>query len=117
MLDKQIKILDKKVNIDDIKEFSAIWYFDFLKGTVDLENRKVAVGGDYHMESCEMLTGLGGKHVNIWGFNIRYLENGEKQIEYDSLVNIKPKINNGRVVQSEELRLEIEKLVLEFIDL
>ena len=111
----EIKVLITKEDANDLKDFAENWYPDFLKGTVDLENRKVAIGGDYHMESCEVLTNIGGKHSDIWGFNIRFLENGINQIEFDSLVNIKPKINNGRVVEDEELKKEIEKLILEFI--
>ncbi len=113
----EIKLLIEKTKADDLKEYAENWYIDFLKGCVDLENRKVAVGGDYHMESCEYLSSLGGNHKNIWGFNIRYLENGKNVIEFDSLVNIKPNVNKGRVVENVKLRQEIEKLILEYIEI
>ena len=113
----EIKVLDQKVGIEDLREFSENWYLDFLKGCVDLKERKVAVGGDYHMESCEILSGLGGKHLDIWGFNIRYLDDSKYKIEFDSLVNIKPKVNNGRAIGDIELQIEIEKLIREFINL
>lgn len=112
-----IKLLTEKVKANDLKEFAENWYLDFLKGCVDLEQRKVAIGGDYHMESCEFLSNLGGNHKNIWGFNIRYLENGSNIIEFDSLVNIKPNLNKGRVVEDQSIKEEIEKLILEYIDL
>ncbi len=112
----EIKILTNKVEANDLKDFAAGWYPDFLKGCVDLENRRVAVGGDYHIESAQVLVGEGGKGGNIWGFNIRYLEN-ENIIEFDSMVNIKPKINNERIVSDVVLKNEIEKLILEFIKL
>jgi hypothetical protein len=112
---KELKILNKKVKAESLKEFAENWYLDFLKGCVDLENNKVAIGGDYHMETCELLTNSGGKHVNIWGFNIRFFDNGKHKVEFDSLVNIKPKINNGRTVESQEIRERIEELVRNFI--
>jgi hypothetical protein len=111
----EIKVLEKQVNASELKKFAENWYLDFLKGCVDLVNGKVAVGGDYHMESCELLTSLGGHHKDVWGFNIRYLDNDSCQIEFDSLVNIKPNVNRGRVVEDEETRKQIEDLVRKFI--
>jgi Protein of unknown function (DUF5674) len=113
----EIKILEEKVNIEDLREFSEVWYLDFLKGCVDLGSRRVAIGGDYHMESCELLSSAGGKHADIWGFNIRFLDDKQYKIEFDSLVNIKPRVNNGRVIENEELQKEVEKLIREFINI
>jgi hypothetical protein len=111
----EIKILDSRIDVEDLRDFSQTWYLDFLKGCVDLENRKVAVGGDYHIESCELLTSAGGKHTDIWGFNIRFLDNKKYLVEFDSLVNIKPKINNGRMVNDLELQDKICELIKEYI--
>jgi hypothetical protein len=110
-----LKILTERLNAIDLKDYSENWYLGFLKGCVDLENGKVAVGGDYHMETCELLTTIDGSHKNIWGFNLRFLEN-KTVLEFDSLVNIKPQINKSRIVESEETKNAIEKLVREFID-
>jgi hypothetical protein len=111
-----IKILSEKVNASNLKDFAKEWYPNFLKGCVDLENRKVAVGGQYHIESAQVLVNEGGKGINIWGFNIRYLED-ENIIEFDSMVNIKPKINNGRIITDENLIEEVRKLIIEYITL
>lgn len=109
-----IQILNEKVNSDNLKEFAQNWYPDFLKGCVDLGNRKVAVGGDYHIESAQILVNNGGKGQDVWGFNIRYMED-KNIIEFDSMVNIKPKVNNGRVIIDEDLKNEVKKLIEEFI--
>ena len=57
----ELKLLNEKIKASELKDFAENWYIDFLKGCVDLENGKVAVGGDYHMETCEFLTSLGGR--------------------------------------------------------
>jgi hypothetical protein len=75
-----------------------------------------ANGGDYHMETCELLTNMGGNHKNVWGFNLRYLDDSSAVIEFDSLVNIKPSVNKGRVFESENIKQEIETLVRKFIN-
>lgn len=111
-----LKLLTEQVTAQSLKEFAENWYLDFLKGCVDLENQKVAVGGDYHMESCELLTSMGGSHKNVWGFNIRYLDDGSCKLEFDSLVNIKPSINKDRIVQDLETQARIEELVRKYIN-
>jgi hypothetical protein len=111
-----IRILDEKTSANELLAFASNWYPNFLKGCVDLENRKVAVGGEYHIESAQILVNQGGKGQNIWGFNIRYQESGNV-IEFDSMVNIKPKVNHGRIIGDEAIKNEVEKLILEFINI
>lgn len=111
-----IRILTEKVTASSLQDFAKEWYPTFLKGCVDLENNKVAIGGEYHIESAQILVNEGGLGKNIWGFNIRYLDN-ENIIEFDSMVNIKPKINNGRIITDGNLQLGIRNLITEFISL
>ena len=61
------------------------WYGTMIKGTVDIEGERVALGGDYHIESSEMLINTGSKFENVWGFNIRFEENPEGVLEFDSM--------------------------------
>jgi hypothetical protein len=115
----KIKILDKKIKASEVKEFSKNWYETVLKGTVDLENQKVALGGEWHIESCEILVREGGKKTNIWGFNIVFGENKqENEFEFHSLVNIKPEISHKQMLISDEKILkEILPILENFIDL
>lgn len=112
-----IRILTNKISANDLKDFSKNWYPNFLKGCVDLELRKVAIGGDYHIESAQVLVNEGGNGEYIWGFNIRFKDDGINIIEFDSMVNIKPKINNTRTILSEDLKNEISELINEYLNL
>src|SRR3989338_1974313 len=85
-----IKILDQKINIEEVKKLADSWYGTMIKGTVDVELRRVALGGDYHIESSEILTSSGSKFEDVWGFNIRFEENKDGVLEFDSMVNINP---------------------------
>lgn len=113
---QKIKILDSKVKANDLKSYADEWYPNFLKGCVDLANQKVAVGGEYHIESAQVLVSAGGKGADIWGFNLRFSDT-ENIVEYDSMVNIKPKINNGRVISDENLKTEVRNVIEKFIEI
>ena len=113
-----IQILDHKIKIEELKKLANFWYGTMIKGTVDIEHERVALGGDYHIESSEMLTNTGSKFENVWGFNIRFEENPLGVLEFDSLVNIKPNFDNHtRNIGNEEIIKKAREIIYEFIDL
>ncbi|MBI3305846.1 hypothetical protein HYZ82_01780 [Candidatus Nomurabacteria bacterium] len=114
----KIQILDRKISIGEIKKLADFWYGTMIKGTVDIELRKVALGGDYHIESSEMLTSSGSKFEDVWGFNIRFEEKPEGVLEFDSMVNIKPNFGNrSRSINSEEIMKKATEIIYQFVDL
>ncbi len=100
----EIIILSEKMPMDEVRSFARHWYEGLIKGTVDVERRLVALGGEYHIESCDILVQDGSKHGNVWGFNIRFEEDQNGILEFDSMVNIKPSIGNkSRAILDEEV--------------
>ncbi len=117
-MDTKIKILDRKTSIEEVKKLADFWYGTMIKGAVDVEMGRVALGGDYHIEDSELLTKTGSKFEDIWGFNIRFEENGDGVLEFDSMVNIKPNFgNHSRSINNEEIMKKAKEIVCKFIDL
>jgi len=117
-MDTKIKILDHKINTEDLKKLADFWYGTMIKGAVDIEQGRVALGGDYHIEDSELLTSTGSKFEDIWGFNIRFEENPEGILEFDSMVNIKPNFGNrSRNINNEEVIKKATEIIYKFIDL
>lgn len=114
----KIKILDHKINMGEIKKLADFWYGTMIKGAVDIRLGRVTLGGDYHIESSEMLTSSGSKFEDVWGFNIRFEENENGLLEFDSLVNIKPNLGNrSQNINNEEIIKKATKIIYKFIDL
>lgn len=100
----QIKILENQISMDEVKKLAENWYGSMIKGAVDIVGGRVALGGDYHIEDSELLTSTGSKFENVWGFNIRFEENPDGVLEFDSMVNIKPNLGNrSRNIKDEEV--------------
>lgn len=113
-----IVILDRKISIEEVRKLANFWYGTMIKGTVDIELERVALGGDYHIESSEILTGSGSKFEDVWGFNIRFEENKDGVLEFDSMVNIKPNFGNrSRGINNEEIIKKATEIIKKFIDL
>ncbi|MCE9585153.1 hypothetical protein K8Q94_00830 [Candidatus Nomurabacteria bacterium] len=43
-MDIKIKILENKISIDEVKKLADFWYGTMIKGAVDIENGRVALG-------------------------------------------------------------------------
>jgi len=116
-MDVKILILDHKISIEEVKKLADFWYGTMIKGTVDVELGRVALGGDYHIESSEMLTASGSRFEDVWGFNIRFEENPEGVLEFDSMVNIKPNLGNrSRSINNEKITKKATEIIYKFID-
>lgn len=117
-MDSKIKILHDKISLEEVKRLADLWYKIMIKGAVDIEGNRVALGGDYHIESSELLTSMGSKFEDIWGFNIRFEENKDTILEFDSMVNIKPNFGNrSRNINNEEILRKAKEIIYKFIDL
>ena len=113
-----IKTLDNKINMDEVKALALFWYGTMIKGTVDIRLGRVALGGDYHIESSEILSRSGSKFEDIWGFNIRFEEKKDGILEFDSMVNIKPNFGNrSRGINNEKIIKKAREIIYKFIDL
>lgn len=109
-------ILKKMTPMSEVRELAEEWYGTMIKGTVDIAENKVAIGGDYHMETCELLVEDGSKHANVWGFNIRFDEGQKDILEFDSLVNIKPALGNkSRSVEDSEIIEKATEIIRKWI--
>lgn len=114
----QIQILNNKISIDEAKKLADGWYGTMIKGCVDIEQSRVALGGDYHIESSELLTKSGSKFEDVWGFNIRFEENPDGVLEFDSMVNLKPNFGNrSRGINNQEVSNKAREVIYNFIDL
>lgn len=112
----EIKILDKQINMEEVKELAKGWYGTMIKGAVDIDLGRVALGGDYHIEDSEVLTSSGSKFENIWGFNIRFEEKENGILEFDSMVNIKPNLGNRyKSINNEEVVKKATEIIYKFI--
>jgi hypothetical protein len=112
----EIKILAEKMSMEEVKVFAENWYGTMIKGAVDITQNKVALGGDYHIESGELLIQHGSKLEDVWGFNIRFEEDANGTLEFDSMINIKPNLGNkSRDITDENISKKAEGIIKSWI--
>ncbi|MBI5364584.1 MAG: hypothetical protein HZA53_15510 [Planctomycetes bacterium] len=83
-----------------------------LKFVVDLERRRIAIGGELHADGEALLIDEGSQQSALWGGNYHPAVGEGECIQYTSMINIRPSQGNpSMVVQSPEIRARMRELV------
>lgn len=86
---------------------------NYVKMVVDVEKGILAGGGGMHYDEEQLLLEYGCEQKNLWGGGIDFLT---KEIDYNSMINIRPKVDNpSRDILSEVIREKFKKIVEEIL--
>ena len=109
-------ILKDKLTIPQLSEIAAELYVDMIKAVADVRLGIVAIDAELHADLERFLLENGSLQEDLWGFNIYPEVEGEDFIEFDSLINIRPRQNNrSRSVENESIQLRIREIVDNFV--
>jgi len=108
----KIKIIEKATTISEFRQMAQETFGDFVKGVCDLEKRILALGGELHSDCLDELIEYGCEPKNIWGFNFFPDFSKEKNIEFTSLINIRPNLGNRSMeIESKEIKNKITEII------
>ena len=109
----QIRIIKEPITREELKRIAQERYGDFVKAVVDVEQRIMALGGEFHAyEEVLLMEQEGSKRENTWGINVYPDETAEGFIQFDSMINLKPWLGNrSRGVEDESIRERIKEIV------
>lgn len=89
-----MKVIDSKISKKKLADIAKERFGDMVKAVVDIELMIMVVGGELHADEEAMLLERGSKQENLWGINIYVDKTDEEMIEFDSMINIRPRQNN-----------------------
>jgi hypothetical protein len=109
-------IVREKMLMPELMALAAYWFTDFAKAVVDIEQGIIAVGAELHSDQEALLLAQGSKQEDLWGVNL-YPELTETDwIEFDSMINLRPRQGNrSRGVEDEATRRKITEVVNKLI--
>lgn len=110
-------ILDKKITNEELKAIAANIYEDMVKAVVDIDTDTIALDAELHSDLETLMLQNGSRQESLWGINLYPDADDEDFIEYDSIINIRPRQNNrSRDVENEEIRQRIRETVNKYIE-
>lgn len=114
-----MEILTQRINRDELNGLNSGYFDDMIKAVVDVEKEVIAVDAELHADIEGFLLDEGSQQADLWGINFLTDEDEiEEFVEFDSLINIRPKQDNrSRYVESESIRNKILEVVEKWIEL
>ena len=87
-----------------------------MKAVVDVEEKILAIGGELHSDEEALLLAQGSKQENLWGINLFTELDLPDMVEFDSMINIRPRQDNrSRGVENDILRARIVEIVKDLV--
>ncbi len=102
-----IHLLKEKAAPEQIQEMLQE-YEGMIKIVVDIRRRFLSGSGEMHADCASILLEDGSEKDDLWGAN---WYPGDQRIEFESLINIRPRLGNRNIlIQDESLRKQVESV-------
>ena len=112
-----MKLVDKKITLAELKQIAKRMYGDLVKAVVDIEKGIMVVDGEMHADEESFLLEKGSKQENLWGINLYPYLSDEKFIEFDSVINLRPRLKNfSRGIADKKIRKKIIEIVNKLVE-
>jgi len=111
-----MKLVDKKITLEELKKMSSRMFGGLVKAVIDVKKSVMVVDGAMHADEEKHLIDIGCDQDDLWGINLYPELTGSDFIEYDSIINIRPRINNfTRGIENKSIKDKIEKIIYRLV--
>ncbi len=107
-----MKFINKPLEITGLKKMSSKMFGGLVKAVVDINKEIIVVDAVMHADEEKYLIELGSAQDDLWGINFYPDLTGDDFIEFDSMINLRPRLNNfSRGVEDIKIRQKIKEVV------
>lgn len=106
--------VDRKITTTELKDMASKMFGNLVKAVVDVDLNIFIIDADLHADLEQFLIRAGSKQSDLWGINLHPdMFDTDKFIEFDSMINLKPKQGNfSRDVKDPKIREKIKQIIL-----
>lgn len=107
-----MKLVDQKITLQELKEMAKRMFGGLVKAVIDVKRRQMVVDAELHADEEQYLLNKGSKQDDLWGINLYPDLKGDEFIEFDSMINVRPRLNNfSRSIENKDIRDTIVTIV------
>lgn len=111
-----MKILDTPIKKSALQNSDFLLGDEMVKAVVDIERGLIGIDAEMHADIEKWFLENGSNQDDLWGINLWPNEEGEDFIEFDSMINIRPRQGNrSRDVENPEVRAKIREVVEQWL--
>jgi hypothetical protein len=104
------------ISTQQLREVGEELYGDMVKAVVDVDKGVMAVGAELHADEEAFLLEQNSRQENLWGINLYTGRTVSDMVEFDSMINIRPRQNNrSRGVEDAAMRERIIAIVRKLV--
>jgi hypothetical protein len=116
-MDMGTTLVREPISTQQLRDVGEELYGDMVKAVVDVEKEVMAVGAELHADEEAFLIEQNSRQENLWGINLYSEREFSEMVEFDSMINIRPRQNNrSRGVEDPEIRARIVRIVRSLIE-
>ena len=106
------RFVRERIGLAELEVLASARFGDMVKAVVDVARDIAVFGGELHSDEEALLLQDGSRQQDLWGINVYPGETGDDWIEFDSMINVRPSVNNrSRGVEDEATRAAILRVV------
>lgn len=107
-----MKLVENDISLDELKEMSERMFGGLVKIVVDIKKEIMVVDAAMHADEEQYLLSQGSEQDDLWGCNIYPELEGDDFLEFDSMINVRPRLHNfSRDIENEEIREKIRDII------
>ncbi len=107
-----MQLIDKSISLSELKKMSAKMFGGLVKAVVDIKKEIMVVDADMHADEETCLLDKGSKQDDVWGINLYPDLSGDDFVEFDSMINVRPRLNNfSRGISDKTIREKVINIV------
>lgn len=111
-----MKLVNTTISKNELKRMSEVFAGGLVKAVVDVEKEIMIVDASMHADEEKELLDMGSNQDNLWGINLYPELIGDDFIEFDSMINVRPRLNNfSRGIENEDLQKKIILIVFKLV--
>jgi len=107
-----MKLVNKKISLNELRKMANKMFGGLIKAVIDIKKEIMVVDASMHADEENFLLQNGSKQDDLWGINLYPDLKGNDFIEFDSMINVRPRLNNlSRNITDEKIKEKIISLV------
>ena len=110
-----MKFVISSITIEELKKMAEN-FGGLVKAVIDVNKGIMVVDAAMHADEEKELLEKGSKQDDLWGINLYPELSGEDFIEFDSMINLRPRLNNmTRGIENKDLQKKIIAVVKKLV--
>ena len=109
-------LVDEPISIQELRAAGEELFGDMVKAVVDVQKKVMAIGSELHADEEAFLLERNSRQEDLWGINLYTDRVFPQMVEFDSMINIRPRQGNrSRGVEDAALQERIVEIVRELV--